>query len=274
MVKKGEFRMIRYKKLAQGRTADIYYWEENKVLKLFIGVFPRKTAQKEFSIVRELAKKRLPVPEVYELINHEGRWGIIFERVNGVTMLEKISSSPEKVMGEARKLAELHKSFQIKVDVSLPGFKSFIKESISRVKEINEKNRDYLLEKLNQLPEGDKLCHGDFHPDNVIIGREKAMVIDWVTAAVGDPLADVARTSIIFKFGALPEQKSEPEIRAVNLLRKKFYNEYITHYIKITGSDCNLIKQWELPLAAARLEERIPPQEKKALLDFVEGNFV
>jgi len=269
-LKKGEVKVKKYNLVAQGRTADIFEWEENRVLKLYKDGFARKTAEKEFNVVRELAKKELPVPEVFELITYQKRWGVIFEKVSGPTMLEQIASNPGDIIGEARRLAELHKNFQIKVDIQLLQFKALVKKSISRVKEINGKTREKLWETLDQLTEGDKLCHGDFHPENVIIGRDKVIVIDWLTAAVGNPLADVARTSIILKLGAIPHHKSEEEIRVMKKLRDNFYKEYLKHYLKITGEDQNLIEKWEIPLAAARLEERLPLKEKRALLSFVE----
>ncbi len=264
--------MKKYNIIARGRTAEIYDWDEKRILKLYKKFFSQKTAQREFNIVRELAQKGLPVPAVDEIISFRGRWGIILERVTGPTMLEKLFSQPGEITREAVRLAEFHKAFQIEVDVPLPGFKSLIKESVFRVKEIKKKTREKLLEALEELPDGSKLCHGDFHPDNIIMGKDKVIVIDWLTAARGHPLADVARTSIIFKFGSVPEHRSESEIRGVKELRDRFYAQYLEQYLRITGEDQNLMEKWEIPLAAARLEESLPSEEKKALLDVLEGS--
>ncbi len=32
---------------------------------------------------------------------------------------------------------------------------------------------------LNALPDGDFLCHGDFHPDNVMMTSGDPVLIDW-----------------------------------------------------------------------------------------------
>ena len=45
-------------------------------------------------------------------------------------------------------------------------------------------------------------CHGDFHPLNVLVDGDTSMVIDWTDAALGDRHGDVARTSLLFYFGA------------------------------------------------------------------------
>ena len=61
------------------------------------------------------------------------------------------------------------------------------------------------LEALNGLPDGDRLCHGDFHPGNCIIGDDGMRVIDWPNAYAGDPDADVARTLLTLRVGDPPE---------------------------------------------------------------------
>ena len=94
-----------------------------------------------------------------------------------------------------------------------------------------------------------------------------------MTATIGNPLSDVARTSIIFKFGAVPDHKSRIETSIINFVRKKFFLEYIKHYMKITGTSRDCIEQWEVLHAAARLIEWIPPKEKEKLLGFVAAHF-
>ena len=86
-----------------------------------------------------------------------------------------------------------------------------------------------------------------------------------MTVTQGNPLADIARTSVMFKFGVVPI-KTYMEKQIVNFIRNKFYLEYIKHYINITGVK---IEQWELPVAAARLTEWLPENEKMDLLEFI-----
>ena len=59
------------------------------------------------------------------------------------------------------------------------------------------------------------------------------------------------------------------EKQIINFIRNKFYLEYIKHYIKLTGVKIEQIEQWELPVAAARLCEWLPKDEKTTLLKFI-----
>lgn len=42
--------------------------------------------------------------------------------------------------------------------------------------------------------DGDSLCHGDFHPGNILLSNGHTMVIDFMNVYHGDFLYDVART--------------------------------------------------------------------------------
>ena len=47
------------------------------------------------------------------------------------------------------------------------------------------------------------VCHGDFHPLNVMVDGERASVIDWTDAGLGPREADVARTALLFHIAAI-----------------------------------------------------------------------
>ena len=47
------------------------------------------------------------------------------------------------------------------------------------------------------------VCHGDFHPLNVMVDGDRASVIDWTDAGLGPREADVARTALLFHIAAI-----------------------------------------------------------------------
>src|SRR5262249_35589856 len=46
------------------------------------------------------------------------------------------------------------------------------------------------------------ICHGDFHPANLLTGSGQVAVIDWTDTGTGDRHADLARTLWVFRFAA------------------------------------------------------------------------
>jgi aminoglycoside phosphotransferase (APT) family kinase protein len=47
------------------------------------------------------------------------------------------------------------------------------------------------------------VCHGDFHPLNVMVDGASAAVIDWTDAGLGPREADVARTVLLLSVAAV-----------------------------------------------------------------------
>ncbi len=73
------------------------------------------------------------------------------------------------------------------------------------------------------------VCHGDFHPSNVLVDGDRAAVIDWTDAGIGDPHCDVARTSWLFGFAsvAAPTRVERSVVRATApLLARRYLNNY------------------------------------------------
>jgi len=261
------------KLIGQGRTAEIFEINEDKIVKLFRPDFPLPLIENEFKITKSLINKKLPIPGVFELLKIEDRFGIVYEKIIGTTMMNIISTKPWRIKSEAKRLAELHKSIQVNVNEDIPNQDFRIKKNIQETDYLNNNIKAKLIDYIDKLPKGEILCHGDFHPDNIIISKNKVFVIDWMAATYGNPLSDVARTSIIFKFGIVPEHESSIKSIIINYIRKRYYNEYIQHYLRISGQRKELIEQWEAPIAAARLVETIPLKEKEMLLKFVTAHF-
>jgi aminoglycoside phosphotransferase (APT) family kinase protein len=123
------------------------------------------------------------------------------------------------------------------------------------------------LKHLATLSDGDKVCHGDFHPGNVLITEKGAVVIDWMTARSGNPWADVARTSMIISIGAKRAGKQvSPIIRSlINL----YHRAYLKRYLKLLPDTNNELKRWLPVIAAARLDEQIE-SEHEALINLAQ----
>ena len=67
------------------------------------------------------------------------------------------------------------------------------------VHKLDESKKKNILQKLDSITFDFRLCHGDFHPFNLILSKEeKVKVIDWVDASSGDIRADVFRTYLLY----------------------------------------------------------------------------
>jgi thiamine kinase-like enzyme len=202
------------------------------------------------------------------MIEIDDRKGAVYEKIIGKTMLKEMFSKIWEVKKQAKKLAQIHFSIQQKVDFELPVVKEKLKKDIKRAAELSDDEKTYLYQYIEKLPDGNCLCHFDFHPDNIMFQNGKAIIIDWMTAAKGDPLADVARTSLLLKYGEI-QVKSKVVQNFISIIKRKILKEYRKEYLRIANVKAEDIDIWELPIAAARLCEWIPIHEKQILLDLV-----
>jgi len=242
--------------LARGRTADVYEWDENHVLKLFHNWFELENIEYEMKIARAVHASGVKSPVVGDLIQVEGRNGLIYERVDGESMLEIFQRKPWKVTSYSRTLARLHAEIHERVfDVDVPHQHTNLHNKINHVDALSSSLKNSLLDSLNSLPKGDRVCHGDFHPANVLISGNDATIIDWIDASRGNPLAEVARTTIILLGSANTSQVPNPFIK---MFVKLFHATYLREYFRLRPQGMDEYHLWLPIIAAARLAEGIP----------------
>jgi uncharacterized protein (TIGR02172 family) len=248
--------------IGRGRTAKIYRYGDNDVVKLFEKNFDSKAVEHEYSSSKIVHESGLAVPYVKEMMELEGQYGIVYEYVSGPTMMKLMQSKPYLIGRLARKLAELQVSMHKKTASSLPDIKEKFKTMINRINTLPDDKVKKILNVLNSLPDGDSICHMDFHPDNIIKSNDRYVTIDWTNAAKGSPAADVALTSLTISMGAMPPGTPKIVLYVTELMRKKLHSEYLNEYLRLSDISMDEIVPWELMAAALRLSYNIPVEQK------------
>jgi len=252
--------------IAEGRTADIFAWQDHFILKLYRDWCPADWVENEWKVARAVVAAGVPAPAVGDLLEVNGRRGLVYERLSGVTMLRDMNARPWMLLRHARTLAELQARINRLSIPGLPSYKSSLMYTIRRAPHLDETLREKALRHLDTLRDGEKVCHADFHPDNVLITEKGPIVIDWMTACSGNPWADVARTNMILLVGAKAAGRQlRPHVRfLIDLYRRS----YLGRYRSIMPDAHGELAQWLPVVAAARLDERIDP-ECEALIGMV-----
>ena len=248
------------KTIAHGRTADVFLWDDAHILKLFHAWFNQENIQYEQALARAVHASGVKSPKVGEIIQIDNRTGLIYERVPGASMLDVLMQKPWRVFDYAHRLARLHAQMHACIlGANIPDQHWRIRNKIDRTDALPASARKDLLNALARLPGGDRVCHGDFHPANVLISGEQETVIDWIDASRGNPLADVARTSILALGAAESSQTPNPFLKAFT---KILHSAYLIYYFHLRPGGENEYRRW-LPIAAgARLSEHIPELEQ------------
>lgn len=94
--------------IAKGHTADVYAWEDGYVLKLFHHWFPLEDVEYEYKIAKAVHASGVKSPAVKEIVQVNGRNGLIYERIHGETMFSLLKRAPWKVFQFGKLLAQYH----------------------------------------------------------------------------------------------------------------------------------------------------------------------
>jgi len=194
---------------------------------------------------------------VKSLITINGRQGIVFEKLAGITMANLIKTKPWRIIHYAKKFAEVHADIYQCLCPGLPEQKTALKQFIY-LKNLTKDEENELLNKLDEMPDGDYVCHNDFNLDNVILCQDGYYTLDWFCATNGHPAMDIAHTYINLKqmikgLGYSPLQ-----------LLKRLYLDlfsiiYLIHSISLSGFSRQQIKMWERFLLSIGIDKWIEP---------------
>lgn len=261
----GEFKLI-----AQGNTAEVYLYGDNKILKLFRENLPVEAIKSEYERVRIIQGRLQNIPQAYEIVEYRGRRGIVYEKITGADMIKIMLKNPFGVKRCSKELAyihfELHKTSP-DLDFSV---KEKLASDIDAAEILSREEKERIKRYLQKLPEGKALLHFDFHPGNIIMRGNRPFIIDWMTACTGAPGADVARSFLLLKYGELSHAG-----RFVNslagILKRYIGKIYIEEYKRLSGISNADYERWILPAAAGRLMEWISDNEKEQLLKLIKN---
>jgi len=266
--------MEKGKLLGRGVTAEVYEWGEDKILKLYLDKYSSdEMVNHESKIGHIVYESGIISPAVYDNVEIDGRKGIIFQRIHGESVIDNLIAEPWKLYYYIKKLAvlqyDIHKFSSDRLSTQKERFTYTIKLSSPLLGYKSKRILDY----VDSLPDGNSICHGDLHFNNVIVSDNKLVPIDWNGAYNGNPLGDVARTCMLISSPFVPDGVPDgvPDIEAMLFFYPKMiaYWTYAKEYLKLSGARYKDIDAWILPVAAAKLKDNIPG-ERKWLMDIID----
>jgi aminoglycoside phosphotransferase (APT) family kinase protein len=256
--------------IGQGREAEIFAWDDDTVLRL-----PRPWAghirvDDEAAAMRAAAASGVDVPKVYGTTIVDGRAGLIMERVEGPDLITLMGRRPWYVPRAARIVGrEQARMHDVIAPTDLPTLRIRVRAKIEGAADLPAAFAELALTTLEALPDGDRLCHGDVHPGNVLLGDRGPAVIDWTGATRGDPAGDVARTRLLLRIAPVEDYMPALVRRMQAFGRGAFVRLYLRAYRRTRPIDDDLVDRWEVVRAADRIFEGIEA-ERPALLELLE----
>jgi uncharacterized protein (TIGR02172 family) len=241
--------------LGNGLTSEVFSWGRDRVLKLS---FPWRTlakVQKEFTVTQVVRAAGLPAPEAFEIVAVGDRYGIVFECVRGPSMVSQVETRPWTLFAAARQLAELHARLHaLPAPAGLPSQREEIETDIENAAGFSAAEKEAVRRQLARFPEERCVCHGDFHPGNILVTARGPMIIDWSGGTRGCGLVDVAWTSVLFESAPTPPRTSLRIRMLLKLARRVLHAIYLNRYFELRPAPLEELERWRVVqrMAASR----------------------
>jgi hypothetical protein len=274
--------------LGVGRTSEVFVWSPGCVVKLFHAAYPLRQIELEASIASRVsdATRDVPafwVPATGSIVAVGERYGLLYQHAEGFPLVDawRRTACASPLARSGVQLAELHHAVhRIRAGSHerlqrLPHQHAKLLGSIEAAPDLPLHLRTAALRALATLdaPEADeaRLCHGDFHPANVLLCSDGTVaLIDWLAAERGNPFGDLARTAVLLRYGRTSSTHViTPREEAA---RREVHDAYLTRYFELDGGSDGpaRLARWIPLAAAARLNEGISNTERTALLPLIE----
>ena len=231
---------------------EVYKTEEG-IVKVFEKTHPKSAVFNEALNTVRVEETGLEIPKLKEVTQIDGKWALVIEYKDGKTLEEMMKVDHDNLEKYMSDFVDLQLKVHEKKAPMLMKLKDKLAKQINQLKALDATQRYELLTRLESMPKHDKLCHGDFNPSNVIVGKNgKMTVVDWAHATQGNASADAAMTYLLF---ALKDQETA--------------DLYLKLFCKKSDTAKQYVQQW-LPIVAASQLEKENELEKDFLLKWID----
>ena len=253
--------------LGRGHFAEVFAYGEGKAVKLFIKEDSAQDAEREARITTIARESGLPAPKIWEVVSVNGRPGIVMERIEGESLHKWARLHPWRRYAGPKMMARIHADMHSKTSEQIPDLREKLRSGVANAEKVSESVRSLTLKCLAELPDGDSICHGDLHLDNIIMSKSGPVIIDWQDGSRGGAAADVAST-VIKVSGKMPVVGAIRRA-SIRTSRRVFLSIYLREYFRITGMTWEEVSPWLLPVSVYHANPVLPGEVDLAFTTIV-----
>lgn len=228
---------MRLDRIIAVRNDKTIYRDGERCIKIFRDGYSKADILNEALNAARVEETGLPIPRVLEVARIDDKWAIVLEYAKGKTLSRMMEEDPTRKAEYIARLVELqcgvHRRRCELLNPLKDKLRMRIKESV-----LSKSVRNRLIEALNDMPESDCICHGDFTPSNIVMDTDGTVsILDWAHVTRGSASADAAITCLqLLSRGS----SDEAEI-------------YLSEFCRVSGTARDEIRRWLPVVAAARL---------------------
>ncbi len=258
--------------LGAGATATVYLQNENRILKVFNSNYSFESVKYEAFLSSEINKTSIKAPTYYDMISIENKNVIVSEYVPGKLLINQFVESDffsciKLIKRMVATQKEIHRAKNDAITSEIARYTYLISNS-----GLEESKQQQLLALLKKQRQSDSVCHGDFHPGNIIINSSDTLyTIDWMNCYHGNFEGDVCRSYLTLITPFDPFNLSPVKKVLFQFYKRIIGRVYLHEYLRKTDLRRRDITRWIPIVAAGRLADNVP-NEREWLTKIIDRN--
>lgn len=183
-------------KIIAVRNNKTVYKDGDLCLKVFGRDFSKTDILNEALNQARVEETGLNIPKIKSVTVLDGKQAIISDYIRGKTLSRLMLEYPEKTDEYIKTLVDVQLHMHEKNCPMLGRLKDKMSEKL-KYANLDSQTLQKFHAQLDEIPESNNLCHGDFSPSNVVISDNGAYILDWSHAARGNRVFDAAASYLL-----------------------------------------------------------------------------
>lgn len=233
-------------------------WRRPLVVRMLPTARRAPQAAREAAVQGWSADRGYAAPQVLAVLGPDDGFDLptqVMERASGTTMLDAVTAKPWRARRLVDQLAGLALRLHALPTEGFPADQATVVDhrlGLARMVlgRIDRPDLAAALRRAESLSaralEGPHVvCHGDFHPLNVMVDGDDASVIDWTDAGLGPREADVARTALLFHVAAIAAGSAAERV-VLRVAGPRLSGRFLRTYSAGAPLDPDRMRIWEV----------------------------
>ena len=253
------------KLLAQGGEADIYDIDEDTILRV-MRKSDSTSVDNDKRLIPIMVANNVSVPKVFEYIEVDGRPAELMQKIIGGTMLEHMTRHPLRIVKENKKFARLHvQLLSIDSDSDIYTRENNFDYLMSQPLLVAKELADFAMKLFSELPKGHNICHGDFHPGNILIQEGREYIIDWSGACLSRDISDIAHTYLLMTHVPEIPGQSNMKHKILSITGSFVARGYLKEVMKLKQIDMAEFSKWTVVMSLFRVYFGLPSEKAERI---------
>ncbi len=193
-------------RIGAGACGEVFRLDDETIIKLYYDRVKAEEIEREKALAKRAFVLGVPTAISYDIVEADGRTGVVYELIKSKTLSELIRENPENIETYTDLYADVCRQIHsIHADTSdLPDFKDLNRQDIPRLA-IPDGDKQYLYRLLDIVPDSAGCIHGDLNINNIMVQNGECCLIDMGEFSRGIAMFDISRIVFSMEYASRGE---------------------------------------------------------------------